>query len=173
MINSDWMDVESVVVGDHGALVGLAEQPVEPDTGGQREQPLRHPDEHAATAAATVAFQAELVFEVSKTDSTHWRSPPSDPNRAGSSVRSGRTSATPRSLRCWANAVPAKPLSATMMVPGARPWARARSSSSASATSRSPSLGLARHQVIGRPSGAHTRYSLNPQNQRLWLARQP
>ena len=30
-------------------------------------------------------------------------------------------------------------------------------------------LGVARHQVIGRPSGAVSRYSLKPQYQRLWL----
>ena len=30
-------------------------------------------------------------------------------------------------------------------------------------------LGLARHQLIGMPSGAHNTYSLRPQHQREWL----
>lgn len=63
MIDSEWMGRMSVVVGDQGALVGLAEEPVEPDTRGQREQPLGDPDEHATKGAATMAFQAELVVE--------------------------------------------------------------------------------------------------------------
>jgi hypothetical protein len=56
-----------------------------------------------------------------------------------------------------------------MIVPAASARWRAASSSNASATSRSSSLGVARHQVIGMPSGAVSRYSLRPQYQRLWL----
>jgi hypothetical protein len=62
-----------------------------------------------------------------------------------------------------------KPLSARMIVPAASACCRAASSSNTWATSRSPSLGVARHQVIGMPSGAVSRYILKPQYQRLWL----
>jgi hypothetical protein len=117
MINSDWMDMGSVVVGDQGALVGLAEQPVEPDTGGQGEQPLRHPHRDPAAGAATMAFQRQLALEVSLIDSIHWRMPPSDPNRRGSSVRSGRRRVAPKAAAVCSKAAPAKPLSATMLRP--------------------------------------------------------
>src|SRR5262245_5994655 len=63
MIDSVWMGDGSVVEGQQGALVPDAELPVEPDPGGQGEQPLRHPNEHPTRGAAAVAFQAELVFE--------------------------------------------------------------------------------------------------------------
>jgi hypothetical protein len=63
MIDSVRVGGGLVVVGEQGALVGDAELPVEANRGGQGEQPLRDPDEHPAKGAATVAFQAELVFE--------------------------------------------------------------------------------------------------------------
>jgi hypothetical protein len=48
-----------------------------------------------------------------------------------------------------------------------------QSDSSAAATWRSPSLGVARHQLTGIPSGAVSTYSLKPQYQRDWLLQQP
>jgi len=66
-----------------------------------------------------------------------------------------------------------KPLVGQEIVPAARACWRAAPSSNASATSRSPSLGVARHQVIGMPSGAQSRYSLKPQYQRRWLRSSP
>lgn len=71
MIDSDWVGEDSVVVGDQGTLVGLAELPVEPHAGGQGEQALCHPHEHPAKGAAAVLLQPKLAFEVSMTDSTH------------------------------------------------------------------------------------------------------
>src|SRR5215217_5904934 len=63
MVDSDWVDGGSVVIGEQGSLVGDLELPVEPDPGGQGEQSLADADEHPAQAATTVLFQAELVLE--------------------------------------------------------------------------------------------------------------
>jgi hypothetical protein len=52
-----------MVVGEQAALVLDAELPVEPDRGGQGEQPLGDADEHPAQGPAAVAFQPELVLE--------------------------------------------------------------------------------------------------------------
>src|SRR5918994_2872335 len=89
MSDVDWL-VGSVVVGDQRALDRGAELPVEPDPGGQGGQPLGDPDPEALDGVGAVAFQAELVFEVSMMASIHWRTPPRLPNRYGSSRRSGR-----------------------------------------------------------------------------------
>src|ERR671915_2046998 len=66
MIASDWVGEVFVVVGDQGALVGLADLPVEPDPAGQGEQTLSDPDIDTGQGAATVAFQTELVLEGGK-----------------------------------------------------------------------------------------------------------
>jgi hypothetical protein len=64
---------------------------------------------------------------------------------------------------------PVTPLSAAMTIPGrSSPWSLANPSSAA-ATSRSPSLGVARPQATVMPSGAASRYSLRPQYRRGWL----
>src|SRR5829696_9388770 len=63
MIVSDWVDGASVVIGEQGPLVVGLELPVEPDPGGQGEQPLGDADEHPTQGAATMLFQAELVLE--------------------------------------------------------------------------------------------------------------
>src|SRR5215213_11203645 len=63
MVDSDWVDGGSVVIGEQGSLVADLEFPVEPDPGGQGEQSLADADEHPAQAATTVLFQAELVLE--------------------------------------------------------------------------------------------------------------
>ena len=52
-----------MVIGDHRALVLDLELPVEPDRGGQGEQPLADADEDPAEDAATVLLQAELLLE--------------------------------------------------------------------------------------------------------------
>ena len=62
MIASDRVDEGLVVVSDQGALVGLAELPVEPDPAGQGEQALGDPDIDAGQRPATVAFQPELAM---------------------------------------------------------------------------------------------------------------
>src|SRR5438034_1075567 len=57
------MDEGLVVVGQQRALVGLTELPVEPDRGGQGEQPLGDADEHPAEGTATMLLQPELLLE--------------------------------------------------------------------------------------------------------------
>jgi hypothetical protein len=61
MTDVDWW-VGLVVVGDQGALDRGAELPVEPDAGGQGEQPLRDPDPDPLDGVGAVLLQAELVF---------------------------------------------------------------------------------------------------------------
>src|SRR5918995_854413 len=63
MVDSDWVDGGSVVIGEQGPLVLDLELPVAPDGGGQGEQALADADEDSAEGAAMVLFQAELVFE--------------------------------------------------------------------------------------------------------------
>jgi hypothetical protein len=76
----DWL-VGSMVVSDQRALDRGIELPVEPDPSGQGQQPLSDPDPEAVDGVGAVAFQAELVFEVSKIASIHCRTPPRLPNR--------------------------------------------------------------------------------------------
>src|SRR5829696_4623682 len=52
-----------MVVGDQAALVVDAELPVEPDPGGQGEQPLGDPDPQPLRSVGAMAFQPELVVE--------------------------------------------------------------------------------------------------------------
>jgi hypothetical protein len=99
MVDSDWVDGGSVVIGEQGPLVLDLELPVAPDGGGQGEQALADADEDSAEGAAMVLFQAELVLRVLMTDSIHWRIPPSEPNRRGSSLRSGRMRRAPNAPR--------------------------------------------------------------------------
>src|SRR4029453_1302412 len=89
MVDSDWVDGESVVIGDHRALVLDLELPVEPDRGGQGEQALADADEDPAEDAATVLFQAELLLEGVDDRLDPLAHPAQGPNRRGSSVRSG------------------------------------------------------------------------------------
>src|SRR5512135_2791728 len=53
----------SVVVGDEGALDGLAGAVVVPDSDGQREDALQDADEHAGGGVPAVSFQVELTLE--------------------------------------------------------------------------------------------------------------
>src|SRR5829696_2212458 len=62
MTDVDWW-VGLVVVGDQRTLDRGVELPVEPDRGGQGQQPLSDPDPGAVDGVGAVAFQAELVFE--------------------------------------------------------------------------------------------------------------
>ena len=62
MTDVDWL-ASSVVVGDQRALDRGAQLPVEPDRGGQGQQPLGDPDPGALDGVGAVALQAELVFE--------------------------------------------------------------------------------------------------------------
>src|SRR5215218_10254137 len=63
MDDSDWVDGGSVVIGEQGPFVLDVELPVEPDRGGQGEQPLADADPDPAQGAATVLLQPKLVFE--------------------------------------------------------------------------------------------------------------
>src|SRR5512132_889337 len=118
MIASDWVVGISVVVGEQGPLVGGAGLPVPPDRGGQGQQPLGDTDVDAGQGSSPVAFQPELVLEVSKVLSIHWRQRPSEPNRWGSSARSGRSRAAPWAATRRSNSRPANPLSPRMSSPG-------------------------------------------------------
>src|SRR5438270_6426990 len=53
----------SVVVGDQGALVGDADEPVVPDAGGEGEQALSDPHHNTSAGAAAVRFEPELTLE--------------------------------------------------------------------------------------------------------------
>src|SRR5918995_52070 len=57
-----WL-VRSVVEGDQGTPDRGTKLPVEPDVGGQGQQPLGDPDPEALNGVRAVVFQAELVFE--------------------------------------------------------------------------------------------------------------
>jgi hypothetical protein len=143
-----------MVVGDHAGLVGDAELPVEPDPGGQGQQPLGDLHPQPLRVWAPWRSSPSWSFRVSMMPSIHWRIPPSDPHRCGSSRQLGRTSTAPSWSTPWANRWPARPLSAAMTIPGrSSPWSLANPSSAA-ATSRSPSLGWQdpghRHAVRGR-----------------------
>jgi hypothetical protein len=56
-----------VVVGDQGALDWRADQPVVPDAGVEREQPLHDAGPQPGGDAAAVAFESELVLRGSGT----------------------------------------------------------------------------------------------------------
>src|ERR687897_3857805 len=90
MTDVDWL-VGSVVVGDQGTLDRGVELPVEPDPGGQGQQPLGDTDPHPLDGVGAMAFQAKLVFEGVDDRLDPLADPPRLPNRAGSSARSGRT----------------------------------------------------------------------------------
>src|SRR5918996_1646476 len=62
MTDVDWW-MGLMVVGDQRAFDRGAELPVEPDAGGQGQQPLGSADPDALDGVGAVAFQAELVFE--------------------------------------------------------------------------------------------------------------
>jgi hypothetical protein len=86
-----------------------------------------------------------------------------DPCRGTSSRRSGRTRRSPNPLLSRpSNSRPAKPLSPIRVSPGRSAAVRAAWASSAAATSRSPSCGLARHQATGIPSGGGEQIQLQP-----------
>src|SRR5918996_3215997 len=63
MIDSDWIGVGSMVVVDQRTLVGGAELPVEPDGGGQGQQPLGDPDVDPGWDARAVLLQPKLPLE--------------------------------------------------------------------------------------------------------------
>jgi hypothetical protein len=58
-----------------------------------------------------VLLQSKLPFEVSMIDSIHWRTGRNEPNRAGSSRRSGRTSRASRPATYRSTSAPARPWS--------------------------------------------------------------
>jgi hypothetical protein len=172
MTGVDWR-VGLVVVGDQRALDRGVELPVEPDPGRQGEQPLGDPDPDALDGAGAMALQAELVLEGVDDRLDPLANPTQGAEPGGFIGRSGRTSRAPSAATTCSNARPAGPLSARMTMPGRRMRWRAARSNRPSATSRSPSFGLARHQAVGRPSGQASTYSLSPQNQRLWRRSSP
>jgi hypothetical protein len=143
------LDSELVVIGGEAAT-RLAEATVVPDAGGQSEQALSDAGEDAPDGASPVTLERELTLEPT-IDSIHWRMPPSEPKRARSSRRSGRTKRAPSEPTTCSNSSPAKPLSPTTTSPP-----ESVRSSSASATSRSGSLAGAGQNETGIPWGVHT-----------------
>src|SRR5215212_4760930 len=130
-----------MVVGDQAALVVDAELPVEPDPGGQGEQPLGDPDPQPLRGVGAMAFQPELVFAgvEGALDPLAEATQRPEPVRLVTAV--GRTSTAPSSPICWAKARPARPLSAAMTIPWpSSPWSLASPSSSA-ATRAPPAWG--------------------------------
>ena len=165
-----------MVVGDQRALDRGIQLPVEPDPSGQGQQPLRDWDPDALDGVGAVAFQTELVLEGVEDGLDPLADPTqvAEPGRLVGPVGADQPGAQlPGAATTCSNARPAKPLSPRMTMPGRRMCWRAAWSSSPSATSRSPWVGLARHQLTGRPSGLASTYSLRPRYQRLWLRSQP
>src|SRR4029453_4972556 len=161
MIASDWVVGISVVVGEQGPLVRGAGLPVPPDRGGQGQQPLGDTDVDAGQGSSPVAFQPELVFEGVEgaldplAPATQRAQPVGLVGTVG--AQQGRAVGGDQLLELPAG----EPLVAqdeqSWPQPG-RSW-----SSMAATTSRSPSLGLARHQATGRPSGVASTYRRKPQ----------
>lgn len=81
------VDSDLVAVGGE-VSAWVADRFVVPEAGGEGEQALSHAGGDAAEGACSVALQGELSLSVWKTDSIHWRVPPSEPKRGGSSVKS-------------------------------------------------------------------------------------
>jgi hypothetical protein len=158
-----------VVVGDERAVWLHAQLPVEPDAGGQGEQALDDPGVDPGRGATTMLFQAKLAFEGvdDRLDPLAHRPQRPEPGRLVAAVGTHQHRAQARDVP--STSAPARPLSTMRAWPG---WRLARSSK-AMATSRSPSLGLARHQATGLPSGVVRTYSLSPQYQREGLGHQP
>src|SRR4029453_8453969 len=120
MVDSDWVDGESVVIGDHRALVLDLELPVEPDRGGQGEQPLADADEDSAEGAAMVLFQAELVFEGvdDRLDPLAHPAQRAEPARLILAIRTNDAGA--QCIEVALEGPTGNPLSARMIVPAAR-----------------------------------------------------
>src|SRR5215216_2523009 len=161
MIASDWVEGISVVVGDQGTLVGGADLPVPPDRRGQGEQALGDPDPDTGQGPAAVAFQPQLVFEGVKgaLDPLAPATQRPQPMRLISPVgaQQDRAIAADQLLEL--------PAGEALVTHDAQPGrSRGRSwSSMAATTSRSPSLGVARHQATGTPSGVASTYRRKPQ----------
>jgi hypothetical protein len=111
----DSVGVGSVVVGDEAAA-GLVELPVS-----QSFQLCQMPAARASRRWATRVVRPGMVcapccsreswpLSVSRTDSIHWRMPPSFPKRGFSPLRSGRTKIAPSSAISASKSWPAKPL---------------------------------------------------------------
>ena len=85
-----------VVVGEVAAgcvdLVGVPEQPVVPDAGGEGEQALAMRVQTPSGMWPPWSSRESWPLSESLIDSIHWRTLPSLPNRLGSSLRSGRMS---------------------------------------------------------------------------------
>ena len=111
MIDSDWVVMGSVVIGDQRALVLGTQLPVEPDGRGQGEQPLADPGVDAGWGAAAVLLQLALEGVDDALDPLADR--PQGAKAAGSSRRSGRTRTASRLATCSSTAAPATPLSTT------------------------------------------------------------
>jgi hypothetical protein len=161
-----------VIVGGKGAGGFGAELPVEPDGGGQGQQPLRHPGMDPWAGPAAVALQAELVFEHTddRLDPLPNRSQAAEPVGLVAAVGALKVGAEGVDLRL--EQLAGNALVADDDQPG-KVEAVGPTASSASATSRSPRVGLARHQATATPSTVHSKYSFRPQYQREWLAQEP
>src|SRR5215211_6359157 len=162
MSDVDWL-VVSVVVGDQGALDRGAKLPVEPDPGGQGGQPLGDPDPQAVDGVGAVAFQAELVFEGVEDG----LNPLADPAQVAEPVRLITTVGAAQGGGQASHELVELPSRQPLVSQDdharrSTPWRAARSTRT-SAAWRSPSLGLARHQATGIPSGPASTYSLSPQ----------
>ena len=140
MSDSDWMVGGLVVIGEQGALIGDPELPVEPDDRGQGQQPLTDADIVPAQGAARVLFQAELVLEGVEGALNPLAHAAKRPEPARLVLTVGADQPRAQLAEVVVEVAAGEPLSAKMIVPSARARWRAASSSSASATSRSPSL---------------------------------
>jgi hypothetical protein len=149
MIDSDWGGMGLVVVGDERAVWLHAQLPVEPDAGGQGEQALDDPGVDPGRGATTMLFQAKLAFEGvdDRLDPLAHRPQRPEPGRLVAAVGTHQHRAQARDVPVDLGA------SKALVDDEARPGWRLAGSSKAMATSRSPSLGLARHQARGLPSG--------------------
>src|SRR5215212_397016 len=162
-----------MVVGDQAALVVDAELPVEPDPGGQGEQPLGDPDPQPLRGVGAMAFQPELVFEgvEGALDPLAEAAQRPEPVRLVTAVGPDQHRAELAELLGEGPAGQALvggedyPLAQQPVVAG-QPQQLGRDLAL-------PSLGVASPQATGMPSGAASRYSLRPQYQREWLRSQP
>jgi hypothetical protein len=169
MVDSDWVGDGSVVIGKHGPLVSEAELPVEPDRGGQSEEPLADADEHPTEGAATMLSQPELIFEGvdDRLDPLAHPAQRTEPGRLILAIRADQHGAQPSDVAFELGAGQAlvgqddRPRGQRLLAGGV---GQQRLGDLALTKAR-----VATHQLIGMPSGAHSRYSLKPQYQRLWL----
>ena len=155
----------NVVVGDQGSFNRDADEPVVPDAGVEREQPLDDAGPQPGGDAPAVAFEAELVLQ----GPDDGLDPLPQPVRERSGlllVLAGRADQGQAEVLAGEELLgflPDRPLSVTTAVPGSGRFAGCRSSV-CRAWSRSPcNLGLARLNPVTVPSQVQISSSLHPQ----------